>query len=114
MNIRKSTSCDAESLLALFDEARKTIAALGINQWQNGYPNREVVDEDIEKSRSYIVEHDGKVAGSFALIDDGEPTYDKIYDGEWLTGDTDSYIAIHRVAVAVCMRGTGVASEIIG
>ena len=113
MNIRKTASCDADALLALFDEARKTIAALGINQWQNGYPNREVVDEDISKCRSYIVEHDGMTAGSFALIEDGEPTYDKIYNGEWLTGDTDCYIAIHRVAVAVCMRGKGTAAEII-
>ena len=52
MNIRKAKPGDVQSLLALFDEARKTIALLGINQWQNGYPNIEVVEEDIAKGRS--------------------------------------------------------------
>ena len=42
------------------------------------------------------------------MIDDGEPTYDKIYDGHWLTGDDSrDYIAIHRVAIAVASRGSG-------
>jgi len=114
MNIRKAKPGDMQSLLALFDEARKTIALLGINQWQNGYPNIEVVEEDIAKGRSYIMESDGVTAGSFAIIDDGEVTYDRIYDGAWLTGDSDDYIALHRVAVAVSMRGTGVSSKIVG
>jgi len=113
MNIRKACTSDTEPLLALFDEARRTIASLGINQWQNGYPNREVVDEDMAKDRSYIVEHDGQVAGTFAVIDDGEPTYDEIYSGRWLTGDTDEYIAVHRVAAAVAMRGKGVSTAIV-
>ena len=113
MKIRKSCPADTQSLLALFDEARKTIASLGINQWQNGYPNREAVDEDLSKNRSYIVENEGLLAGTFAIIDDGEPTYDVIHNGQWKTGDTDNYIAVHRVAASVAMRGKGVSTAIV-
>jgi hypothetical protein len=35
MKIRKSSVSDIDSLLEIFSEARKTIAALGIDQWQN-------------------------------------------------------------------------------
>ena len=113
MIIKKADLNDIDKLLCLFDEARKTMAELGINQWQNGYPNSEVVNEDIEKERSYVIASDGELSASFAIIDDGEPTYEKIFDGEWLTGISDNYIAIHRVAISVSKRGTGISKEII-
>ena len=114
MEIRRSTPDDLASLMALFDEARCTIAALGIDQWQNGYPSREIILADIKKAQSYCVCVDGEVCGTFALIDDGEPTYDEIFDGRWLTGDgTAHYFAIHRVVISVKCRGKGIAASII-
>ena len=114
MEIRKSTLRDTDALMSLFDEARGTIALLGIDQWQNGYPSREVVGEDIVLERSYAVDVDGHVRGTFVLIEDGEPTYDRIYDGEWKTGNENAnYLAIHRVAVSVAMRGKGISTAIV-
>ena len=114
MTIRRSTKSDINFLMPIFDEARRTIAALGIDQWPNGDPSEGVILADIEKMQSYLCELDGKVCGTFAIIDDGEPTYDKIYDGEWLTGNSDGYIAIHRVAIAVSSRGSGLSGKIMG
>ncbi len=112
--IRKTETRDIAQIDAIYDEARRTIASLGIDQWQNGYPSAEVVEEDIALSRSYCVETDGKICGTFALINDGEPTYDKIYEGHWKTGDNyRTYTAIHRVAVSVANRGSGVSGSII-
>ncbi len=110
MKIRKSSVSDINNLLEIFDEARKTIATLGIDQWQNGYPSFDVVREDISLSRSYAVEIDGGVCGTFVMMEN-EPTYDKIYEGEWL-GNED-YIAIHRVAISVKNRGSGISTAII-
>ena len=110
MKIRKSSVSDINNLLEIFDEARKTIATLGIDQWQNGYPSFDVVREDISLSRSYAVEIDGGVCGTFVMMEN-EPTYDKIFEGEWL-GNED-YIAIHRVAISVKNRGSGISTAII-
>lgn len=100
--------------MPIFDEARATIALLGIDQWQNGYPNRAVILADIERSQSHCVIVDGDICGTFALICDGEPTYDKIFDGEWLTGNSrDHYFAIHRVTISVKCRGKGISTAII-
>lgn len=109
MNIRLSQWKDLESLLDLFDEARTTIATLGIDQWQDGYPSEAVIKEDIANGRSYVVEQGGALQGSFVLVA-REPDYDTIYEGQW---QEESYIAIHRVAVSVSARGTGVADTII-
>jgi GNAT superfamily N-acetyltransferase len=114
MEIRKSAPCDICDLMKIFDEARGTIATLGIDQWQDGYPSREIVLTDIDLSRSYSAVIDGEICGTFVLVDDGEVTYDKIYDGHWITGDdSQSYVAIHRVAISVKNRGQGVSTSII-
>ena len=115
MIIRKTTISDIGEVMPIFEEARRTIAALGIDQWQNGYPSEDVIIADIELDQSYTCEIDGKVCGTFAMLEHGEPTYDKIYDGHWLTGDgSGDYIAIHRVAISVSSRGSGLSGKIIG
>ncbi len=112
--IRKTIKEDIKEIMPIFEEARKTIAALGIDQWQNGYPSEEVILADVEKNQSYLCELDGKICGTFAMLEDGEPTYDRIYDGHWLTGDeSQDYIAIHRVAISVSSRGSGLSGKII-
>ena len=109
MNIRLSQLNDLSALMAIFHEAQKTIAALGIDQWQNGYPSESVVLEDIALGRSFAVERNGDICGTFVLVNT-EPTYEPIYEGSWSVSD---YIAIHRVAVKVSSRGSGVSDTII-
>jgi len=114
MIIRNSKLSDLPRLMEIFDEARKTIALLGINQWQNGYPTHDIIENDINKGESYAVEISDTLAGSFVMILDGEPTYDNIYEGKWKSGnENQSYLTIHRVAISVAKRGTGISGEII-
>ncbi len=114
MEIRRTNIEELDAIMPIFDEARRTIATLGIDQWQNGYPSREIIENDIKKAQSYCVVSNREIVGTFALIDDGEPTYDRIFDGEWLTGYKKSeYFAIHRVAISLKNRGSGVSTEII-
>ncbi len=113
ITIRKSDMADMPKIQKIFDEARESIRSLGIDQWQNGYPHTEIISEDILKGYSRVLELDGELCATFAVINDGEPTYDKIYQGSWLTGDSDNYIAIHRVAILISARGGGISDKII-
>ena len=51
MNIRATTPKDIDAVMAIIEEARGTIAALGIDQWQNGSPNRTMIEEDVAPMR---------------------------------------------------------------
>lgn len=114
MLIRKALPADLDALMPIFDEARGTIGRLGIDQWQDGYPQREVIEGDIREGHTRVIETEGIVRGTFALFFDGEPTYDIIENGHWLTGDENrSYLAVHRVAIAVASRGTGLSAALI-
>ena len=114
MTIRKTTAADIDEIVPILDEARRTIAALGINQWQDGYPNRDSIEDDLARDRSCVLVQDGHVIGTFALITDGEPLYDVIENGHWTTGDDNrNYNAVHRVAIAVASRGSGASTGMI-
>lgn len=112
VKIRPSVKLDLDEIMCILGEARETIGRLGIDQWQYGYPSRQIVKEDIILGRSFVVEDDDGICAVFSLIDDGEPTYRKIYSGQWLCEDRP-YLALHRIAIRVKKRGTGIAGQII-
>ena len=96
--IRKATAQDMEAIMAVFDAARKIMADSGnMNQWKNGYPSEEIVLSDMEKKGGFVIEDRGQIVGYFAFLPSPEPTYSKIYNGEWLD-DTLPYHVIHRIA----------------
>ena len=114
MVIRQAGEKDLKKIIEIFAEARVTIASLGIDQWQDGYPTREIVEEDLHLGRSYVTETDGKVCATYVLQLGGDSTYDVICGGEWLSGSENrNYLAVHRVAISVCARGRGIAEKLM-
>ena len=111
MNFRKATENDIDRIIEIFDGARKRIAELGINQWQDGYPHEEIIREDIALGRSYVGETDGKVVATVMVMTDIEPTYDVIYNGKWAVDG--EYLTIHRIALDGTLCGTGAAKKLM-
>lgn len=112
MEFRKTGKGDIPGIMRIIRQAQEYMKAQGINQWQNGYPDEAIFEYDIAHDYSYVMEEDGKIIGTMAVIFDGEPTYDKIYDGAWKTVG-EPYAAIHRVAVDAQMKGRGIAGAMI-
>ena len=111
MIFEKTDWKDLDAVAEMVLQARARIGMLGIDQWQKTFPSREVLADDITRGRSYVAkDEDGSLCATFAVIDDGEPTYDKIYDGAWQTSG-DGYLAVHRVAVSSQKLRRGVAGE---
>ncbi len=108
--IVKATTEELAEILDIFAYARTTIAALGIPQWQNGYPSRSVIEADMAGGRSYAVKEGDEVKATFVLVDH-EPDYDVIYGGKWLAAG--KYTALHRIAVAGDCRGSGISAFIM-
>ena len=114
MKIEKANIKDVDRIMQILSDARSRIGRLGIDQWQYGYPTRDIVAEDINLRRSFVArDDDGSICAVFTMLDDGEPTYDKIYDGEWLA-EGKPYVAVHRIAVAGDKLKKGIASAVMG
>lgn len=104
MIIRKSTESDIPYADSIYSQAKEFMRESGNpTQWKGAYPNGESVREDIEKGISYVCCDEGEVVAVFAFSVGNEPTYDKIYDGEWKK--EGEYAFIHRIAVKYRGRG---------
>ena len=99
LQIRQAEAEDLDGLMSLFEQGKAIMRKSGnLKQWTGGYPTREIVRKDIENRNSYVcVDEAGKLVGTFAMIRGGEPTYVRIYEGQWLD-EGRPYATIHRLA----------------
>mgnify|MGYP004624533917 CR=1 FL=1 len=111
MNVRKAEFKDFGAAEMLLEIGRRNIAALNIDQWQNGDPSAEDLKRDIENRELYLCEKDGAALGMAYIGTNGEPTYKKIYEGAWL--QNGAFTVIHRVAVDSAARGKGVFAALV-
>ena len=92
----------------MIKHARAAIRALGIDPWQDGYPEPEVIESDIASGIGHVFEADGRIAGYLALAGEPEAVYERI-DGAWLTAGP--YLTVHRMCIDDGFRGTGLSAE---
>lgn len=112
MALRKTTAQDVLRVLEIIGDAQAYLASQGIDQWQDGYPNKERILLDVQNDESYVWEDESLILGTTMFTLAGEPTYMSI-DGAWMTDDSAEYGAIHRLAVSANFRNKGLARQII-
>lgn len=111
MNFRKGRNIDAEKIMIIIDEAKEALKSQGINQWQDGYPNLETIKSDLSQGEAYVLEDQEKIMAYVILSFGKEKTYNKIYEGHWLS--EEEYAVIHRIAVSKESKGKGISHELL-
>lgn len=127
LRLRLVQTEEFESVMHLIDQGKAHLKAQGINQWQNGYPNAESIQKDIEAQRGYFIVSDqsalqstesaacdisdtGDIVLGYMCVDfNGEPAYE-IIDGAWLTNG--EYGVVHRLVLDDAYRGTGLSGRV--
>lgn len=110
LEFRPARAGDAAALWAILRGAIARRARDGSDQWQNGYPNPDVVAADIAAGAAHVlVDAAGAVVACATVVDD-EPSY-AVIRGRWLTDGP--YVAVHRVAVAEAWLGKGLAQTML-
>lgn len=111
MEFRKSVKSDIPQIMSIVKQAQAYFKEQNIDQWQNGYPNEEVINNDIKNEDSYVIIKEDEVVATTVVSFDKESSYKNIIDGKWLTnGD---YGVIHRVAVNNNYKGLGLSHKIM-
>lgn len=108
-HFRKALYSDKEKIWEILQQAIERRKSEGSNQWQDGYPNPETIENDIEKSFGFVLESDNKILAYAAVIFEIEPAYENI-EGKWLSNS--KYAVVHRVAVSDQAKGKGIATQI--
>ena len=116
MQFRRTCACDIDRIMSILADGRASLAALGIDQWQGGYPHRAVIEDDTARGDSYVVEADDRIVATAMIGFSGERDYDRIEEGSWLTSCTSErpcYGVVHRVAVASDGKNRGAATFLL-
>lgn len=107
--LRKALLADKEIIWKILQQAIIRRKEEGSNQWQDGYPNLNSIEHDIERNYGYVLESENTILGYAAVMFEIEPVYEVI-NGDWLSDQ--EYLVIHRVAVNEEFTGLGIATKI--
>ena len=111
MKIETARLADLNAILKIYGEAREFMRETGNpTQWGAAYPDRATLEADIDGKRLFKLTDGEETLGVFCFFIGEEPTYRKIYGGEWESADPCG--VIHRVAIASAARGRGAVREI--
>lgn len=109
-NFRKATFGDVPQIWVILQQAIARRKNDGSQQWQDGYPNQDVVENDIEKGVGYVLTDDETIVGYTAILINDEPAYHEL-KGTWLTNS--DFVVVHRLAISDDYLGKGMAQKIM-
>ncbi len=110
-SFRKATPNDLPFIWEILKSAIARRKEDGSDQWQDGYPNPQVISEDIDKGAGYVLMVGDEIVGYVAIFINDEPEYANL-KGQWLSND--DFMVYHRVAIAENWIGKGLAKVLLG
>lgn len=109
MNFREAKKEDIESILEVISHAKEYMKRNNSTQWNENYPNKETIINDIEKNIGYVLIVENLIKG-YIVVDFSDDEIYKNIKGKWKT--FGNYASIHRCAIHKELRGQGYGSEL--
>lgn len=101
---------EIDEIIALTKSCGKYLRDNGIDQWDENYPDRLSIKNDLEKETLFVYRNENKIAGIIVLNEYQDEEYAQI---DWLTNDLSKNIIVHRLAVSPENQGQGIARKIM-
>mgnify|MGYP000308693259 FL=1 len=109
MNFREAKKEDIENILEVISHAKEYMKKNNSTQWNENYPNKETIINDIENSIGYVLIVENLIRG-YMVVDFSDDEIYKNIKGKWKT--FGNYASIHRCAIHKELRGQGYGSEL--
>ena len=107
MNYSKANIHDLEEIYSLYQNAIITMEKDNIHQWDEIYPDKDILKEDITKNQMYIGKTDNKIAVCFVLSEECDEEYK---NGCWKYPNS-RFNVIHRLCVNPLFQNQGIAAK---
>ena len=95
MIIRKANKVDLENIMKMYKSCVKGMITNGIDQWDDTYPNTEIISQDLEVMTYYVAEIEGEIIGGINIDQNQDETYLAI---DW-KDKSNSFLVVHRLGV---------------
>lgn len=107
LEFRTATIDDLDALVALYGAAAQDMFRQGVDQWDERYPDREILAEDAESGDMTLGLLDGALACAYVVNREFDPEYEL---GAWEQTEGD-FCVLHRLCVHPRMQGRGLARQ---
>ncbi len=107
--IRLGRLDDIDGIMEVIKEAQIRMKSAGMTQWQNNYPNKSIIQQDILEKALYVYEDSNQIIGTMSVF-----SFDSVYDhieGAWL--NNNPYKVIHRIAISNAYVGLKLTHQMI-
>lgn len=109
MVIKKASESDLAQLLSIVKTCGQNLIVQGIFQWNEKYPSKEVLLEDIALQQIWKLEDGNSIVGLIVLTEIEDQEYQHV---KWLTKNQNN-IYIHRLAIDPKFQGKGYAQKLM-
>ncbi|WP_232231460.1 GNAT family N-acetyltransferase [Paenibacillus sp. HW567] len=107
--IRKARRADIGEIMALIAKCVQVMQDGGSDQWDDKYPNREIITQDLDKGTLFVYEEQAAISGIMVLDEDQAEQYEAI---RW-SQEQGAHLIMHRLAVHPEVQGKGIARKLV-
>ena len=108
--ISKGELHELDTILELTRACGKHMRDNGIDQWDENYPDRDSLLNDLNTETLFAYRENSVILGIVVLNESQDEEYAEI---KWSTSDADRNIVVHRLAVQPDQQGKGIARKIM-
>ena len=109
MIVRKANKSDLGDMMLMYNSCVKGMLKNGITQWDETYPNSEIILDDLKARTYYVAEINGVIVGGINIDEKQDPTYLSI---DW-QDKTNQFLVVHRLAVKEEFWQNGVGKKLM-
>jgi GNAT superfamily N-acetyltransferase len=111
VTIRLAEKLELPHIMKLFSHCTAHMIAQGIDQWDEHYPNAEVVEQSIVSGSMYAYFKDDLICGVITLHSSQPTEYETI---QWQSGQDAECLVVYRLGVDPGLQGLGIATKLMG
>lgn len=107
LTFRPAQPDDLEKVFVIFSGAINNMRAMGIDQWDELYPSKADIENDIKSGQMHLALSGDDVAAAYVI--------NKSFDGEYELGRWScsvGFAVVHRLCVNTVYQNRGVAAKI--
>lgn len=107
--ITQATPIDVPALMTLTKACVTKMRELGIDQWDDVYPNEELIAADVAAGTVHVLRSDEGLIGCVTIDDKPDPNWKGL---AWTTPD-EGIAAVHRLMIDPTQQGRGLAKALM-
>lgn len=109
MIVRKAKTNDLDDIMMVYKSCVKGMIDLGIDQWDESYPNKTIISDDIKEQNYYVGIDNNEIIAGIKIDNQQDPTYLTI---EW-EDKSNAFMVVHRLCSKTNVWNKGIGKKMM-